>query len=283
MNDDLKKAILTTGDLPPMPVVATKVLQLVESGKADAAEISRAISSDPAVSARILKISNSTFYGCRRKIQTLAEAVVVLGHNTLKGLAVAASLKEIYKPAGLIENMLWEHSFGAALAAKIIAGHTPQVSADEAFLAGLFHDLGKIIMNLREKEKFQQVIERCYNEMLMFEEVEKTVFPYTHAELGAYVLEKWNLPEDLITAVMLHHTFAFPDPENIYQQNMTAITSLADLICVKLGIGTRAAMEELDLNRSQAARILELDENRLNLITESVAENYMRDKGYFVA
>jgi len=283
MNDDLKKAILTTGDLPPMPVVATKVLQLVESGKADAAEISRAISSDPAVSARILKISNSTFYGCRRKIQTLAEAVVVLGHNTLKGLAVAASLKEIYKPAGLIENMLWEHSFGAALAAKIIAGHTPQVSADEAFLAGLFHDLGKIIMNLREKEKFQKVIERCYNEMLMFEEVEKTVFPYTHAELGAYVLEKWNLPEDLITAVMLHHTFAFPDPENIYQQNMTAITSLADLICVKLGIGTRAAMEELDLNRSQAARILELDENRLNLITESVAENYMRDKGYFVA
>ena len=283
MNDDLKKAILTTGDLPPMPVVATKVLQLVESGKADAAEISRAISSDPAVSARILKISNSTFYGCRRKIQTLAEAVVVLGHNTLKGLAVAASLKEIYKPAGLIENMLWEHSFGAALAAKIIAGHTPQVSADEAFLAGLFHDLGKIIMNLREKEKFQQATERCYNEMLMFEEVEKTVFPYTHAELGAYVLEKWNLPEDLITAVMLHHTFAFPDPENIYQQNMTAITSLADLICVKLGIGTRAAMEELDLNRSQAARILELDENRLNLITESVAENYMRDKGYFVA
>ena len=101
--------------------------------------------------------------------------------------------------------------------------------------------------------------------------------------MGAYVLEKWNLPEDLITAVMLHHTFAFPDPENIYQQNMTAITSLADLICVKLGIGTRAAMEELDLNRSQAARILELDENRLNLITESVAENYMRDKGYFVA
>ena len=283
MNDDLKKAILTTGDLPPMPVVATKVLQLVESGKADAAEISRAISSDPAVSARILKISNSTFYGCRRKIQTLAEAVVVLGHNTLKGLAVAASLKEIYKPAGQIENMLWEHSFGAALAAKIIAGHTPQVSADEAFLAGLFHDLGKIIMNLREKEKFQKVIERCYNEMLMFEEVEKTVFPYTHAELGAYVLEKWNLPEDLITAVMLHHTFAFPDPENIYQQNMTAITSLADLICVKLGIGTRAAMEELDLNQSHAAQILELDENILNLITESVAENYMRDKGYFVA
>jgi HD-like signal output (HDOD) protein len=283
MNNDLKKVIMTTGDLPPMPVVATKVLQLVESGKADASEISKAISSDPAVSARVLKISNSTFYGCRRKIQTLAEAVVVLGHNTLKGLAVAASVKEIYKPSGLIENMLWEHSFGAALAARIIAGHSSHVSADEAFLSGLFHDLGKIIMNLREKEKFRQVTERCYNEMLMFEEVEQTVFPYTHAELGGYVLEKWNLPEDLITAVMYHHTFAFPDADNIYQQNLTAITNMADLICIKLGIGTRLAMEELDLNSTQAAQILELNDTRLNLITESVAENYMRDKGYFVS
>lgn len=281
MNEDLKKAIMTTGDLPPMPVVATKVLQLVESGKADAAEISRAISSDPAVSARVLKISNSTFYGCRRKIQTLAEAVVVLGHNTIKGLAVAASVKEIYRPSGLIENMLWEHSFGAALAAQIIAGHSSQVSADEAFLSGLFHDLGKIIMNLREKEKFRQVIERCYNEMLRFEEVEHTIFPYTHAELGGYVLEKWNLPEDLITSVMLHHTFAFPEQDNIYQQKLTAITSLADLVCVKLGIGTRAAMEELDLCQSQAAKILELDEERLKRITESVSESYMRDKVFF--
>jgi putative nucleotidyltransferase with HDIG domain len=281
MNEELRKAILTTGDLPPMPVVATKVLQLVESGKADAAEISRTISSDPAVSARILKISNSTFYGCRRKIQTLSEAVVVLGHNTIKGLAVAASVKEIYRPSGLIENMLWEHSFGGALAAQIVAGHTSHVSADEAFLAGLFHDIGKIIMNLKERDKFRQVIERCYNEMLMFEEVELTVFPYTHAELGGYVLEKWNLPESLINAVMLHHSFAFDDDEDIYQRNLTAIASLADLICLKLGIGTRQALEDLDLAKSKAAETLELDEARLELIKDSVAEHYLRDKGYF--
>jgi putative nucleotidyltransferase with HDIG domain len=281
MNEDLKKAILTTGDLPPMPVVATKVLQLVESGKADATEISRAISADAAVSARVLKISNSTFYGCRRKIQTLSEAVVVLGHNTIKGLAVAASVKEIYRPSGLIENMLWEHSFGAALAAQLIAGKISHVSADEAFLAGLFHDLGKIIMNLREKEKFRQVIERCYNEMLMFEDVELTVFPYTHAELGGHVLAKWNLPESLITAVMLHHTFEFPDPDDIYQRNLTAIANLADLICIKLGIGTRSSMEELDISKSLAAKILNLEEDMLNQITESVSDSYQRDKVYF--
>jgi len=281
LNEDLKKTIMTTGDLPPMPVVAMKVIQLIESGKADAAEIARAISSDPAVSARLLKIANSTFYGCQRKIQTLADAVVILGHNTLKGLAVAASVKEIYKPAGLTENMLWEHSFGSAVAARIIAAHSRQVSADEAFLAGLFHDIGKIIMNLRERDKFRLVIERCYNEMHPFEEIEQTVFPYTHAELGGLVLQKWNLPETLITAVLLHHTFAFPDPDEINQRNLTAVAALADLICIKLGIGTRSPLGDMDLSESKAAKILEMDASGLMRLEEVVTETYMQDKGFF--
>jgi len=281
MNEELKKVIMTTGDLPPMPMVATKVIQLVESGRANAEEIARIITSDPAVSARVLKISNSAFYGRQRKIQTLADAVVILGHNTLKGLVVAASLKEIYKPGGLTENMLWEHSFGAGVAARIIAAHSRSVNADEAFLAGLFHDIGKIIMNLREKEKFQLVIERCYNEMLSFEEIELTVFSYTHAELGGYVLEKWNLPKPLITAVMQHHTLAFSDEDDHYQRSLTAVTSLANLLCIKLGIGARSPLEDLDISGSQAAKILKIDEGALQQLESVVAETYTQDKGLF--
>ncbi len=281
MNEELKKIIMTTGDLPPMPMVAAKVNQLVESGKANAEEIARAISSDPAVSARVLKISNSAFYGRQRKIQTLTDAVVILGHNTLKGLVVAASLKEIYKPSGLIENMLWEHSFGSGVAARVIAGHTRQAGSDEAFMAGLFHDIGKIIMNFREKEKFRLVMERCYNEMLPFEEVEQAVFPYTHAELGALVLEKWNLPAPLITAVMRHHTLAFTEDDDSGHKSLAAVTALANLICVKLGIGTRVPLAELDLFDSRAAAILNMSENSLTLLESSIAETYEQDKGFF--
>jgi putative nucleotidyltransferase with HDIG domain len=281
MNEELKKLVMTTGDLPPMPMVATKVIQLVESDRVNAEEIARAISSDPAVSARLLKISNSVFYGRQRSIQTLSEAVVVLGHTTLKGLVVAASLKEIYKPGGLTENMLWEHSFAAGVAARIIAAHTRCVSADEAFLVGLFHDLGKIIMNLREKEKFQLVIERCYNEMLPFEEVEQVVFRYTHAELGGCVLEKWNLPKTLITAVMQHHAFDFSEEDDNYQRNLTAVTSLANLLCVKLGIGARAPLAELDIASSNAVMMLNIDQEVLIQLESVVAETYLQDKGFF--
>ncbi len=281
MNEDLKKVILTTGDLPPMPMVAAKVNQLVESGKANADEIARAVSADAAVSARVLKISNSAFYGRQRKIQTLTEAVVMLGHNTLKGLVVAASMKELYKPSGLIENMLWEHSFGAGVAARIIAAQLRQVSPDEAFMAGLFHDIGKIIMNLREKDKFRAVMERCYNEMLPFEEVERTVFSYTHAELGGLVLEKWNLPPSLITAVMLHHTPDLADENDCDQRNLTAITALADLLCLKLGIGVRAPLAELDILGSQAASILDMNEKTVTQIESIVEDTYAQDKGFF--
>ncbi len=281
MNEELKQIIMTTGDLPPMPMVAAKVIQLVESGKANADEIAKAVSSDPAVSARVLKISNSAFYGRQRKIQTLTESVVILGHNTLKGLVVAASLKEIYKPSGLIENMLWEHSFGTGVAARIVAGHTRQAGSDEAFMAGLFHDIGKVIMNFREKEKFRLVMERCYNEMVPFEEVEQAFFPYTHAELGAFVLEKWNLPVPLITAVMRHHTFAFTEEDDSSQRSLTAVTALANLICVKLGIGARFPLPELDLFDSQAAAILNISENSLTQLESAIAETYAQDKGFF--
>jgi hypothetical protein len=82
---------------------------------------------------------------------------------------------------------------------------------------------------------------------------------------------------------MLHHSFAFTGDEDIYQRNLTAITSLADLICLKLGIGTRQALEEIDLFESNAVKVLQLEESRLNLIKDAVAEHYLRDKGYFNA
>ncbi|ABQ28333.1 HDOD domain-containing protein [Geotalea uraniireducens] len=282
MNKELETAIMTAGDLPTIPIVATKVMQLIESETATAEELARIVASDPAVAARVIKISNSSFYGCQRQIQTLSSAIVILGFNTLKSLVVAASVKQVYKPFGLTEKMLWEHSFAAGLAARIIAGNTRAANEEESFLAGLFHDIGKIIMNSLDKDKFQAVMQRCYNERISFEDAETSIYPFSHDEVGAYVIKKWNFPDALTNAILQHHKFKFSNHEDIYQVNLTAVVGLADMFCLKLGIGERQPDETLDLDSSVFAQQLKLDGNRINMLLELFKEAFDRDKTYFV-
>jgi putative nucleotidyltransferase with HDIG domain len=281
MNRDLEIMIMTASDLPTIPVVATKVMQLIESENATAEELARVVASDPAVAARVLKISNSSFYGCQRQIQTLSHAIVVLGFGTLKSLVVAASVKQVYQPYGLTEKMLWEHSFGAGLAARIIAKETRLVSEEEAFLGGLFHDIGKIIMNTVDKQQYQDVMQRCFNDGLTFEEAERQVYSYTHSEVGGLVIKKWNFPDTLMRAVLKHHALEFAEDEDPYQINLTCIVALANLLCNKVGIGKREADDELDLTHSAPAEMLGLKEHHVDALLEIFAEAYEKDKSFF--
>lgn len=272
---------MTASDLPTIPVVAMKVMQLIESESATAEELAKVVASDPAVAARVLKISNSSFYGCQRQIQTLSHAIVVLGFATLKSLVVAASVKQVYHPYGLTEKMLWEHSFGAGLAARIIAKETRVVSEEEAFLGGLFHDIGKIILNTMNNQQFQDVMQRCYNDGLTFEEAERQVYSYTHSEVGGLVIKKWNFPDKLMHAVLNHHTFDFAEDEDSYQVSLTCVVGLADLFCHKAGIGIRKPEDELDLLQTVPAQRLGLNEQRIGALLEQFTEAYERDKSFF--
>ncbi|MHB8056541.1 MAG: HDOD domain-containing protein [Desulfuromonadaceae bacterium] len=281
MNRDLEVMIMTASDLPTIPVVATKVMQLIESESATAEELAKVVASDPAVAARVLKISNSSFYGCQRQIQTLSHAIVVLGFGTLKSLVVAASVKQVYQPYGLTEKMLWEHSFGAGLASRIIAKETRLVSEEEAFLGGLFHDIGKIIMNNMNSQQFQEAMQRCYNDGITFEKAEQQVYSYTHSEVGGLVLKKWNFPDILMHAVLKHHTFDFTEDEDAYQVNLTCVVGLANLFCHKAGIGIREPDDELDLMQSVTAQRLGLTEQRMNDLLGSFMTAYEKDKSFF--
>lgn len=281
MNQELEMLIMNASDLPTIPVVATKVMQLIESEGVSAEELARVVSADPAVAARVLKISNSSFYGCQRQIQTLSHAIMMLGYSTLRSLVVAAAVKQVYKPYGLTEKMLWEHSFGAGLAARLIANNTRLVNEEEAFLGGLFHDIGKIIMNFFDNQQFQKVMEKCYNEEISFLEAEQQVYTYNHAEVGGLVIKKWNFPEMLMKAVLQHHHFIFEKDEDPCQVKLTCVVGLASLFCHKLGIGVREPEEDLVLHETIPAKLLNLDEARLNTLLETFDKAYTQDKSFF--
>ncbi|HJV34527.1 HDOD domain-containing protein [Geomonas sp.] len=282
-NRELEKAIMTAGDLPTIPVVAMKVMKLIESESATAEELAKVVAADPAVAARVLKISNSSFYGCQRKIQTLSSAIVILGFSTLRSLVVAASVKQVYKPYGLTEKMLWEHSFAAGLAAKIIAHRTHAVNEEEAFLAGLFHDIGKIIMNSLDRDKFQEVMQHCYNEGISFATAERAVYPFTHEEVGAYVMKKWNFPDMLTKAILHHHRLEFGPLDDQVLVNLSAVASLADLFCLKLGIGVREPDETIELAGSKAGELLKLSEGEAEAMLETFHDAFETDRTFFVS
>jgi len=281
MNRELEIMIMTASDLPTIPVVATKVMQLIESEKATAEELAKVVASDPAVAARVLKISNSSFYGCQRQIQTLSHAIVVLGFSTLKSLVVAASVKQVYKPYGLTEKMLWEHSFGAGLAARIIAKETHAANEEEAFLGGLFHDIGKIIMNNMDSQQFQAAMQKCYNDQVSFSEAERQVYSYTHSEVGALVIKKWNFPDILMHAVLKHHTFDFAEDEDAYQVRLACVVGLANMFCHKAGVGMREPDDNLELLETVPAQLLGIDQQKMDILLESFNAAYEKDKSYF--
>lgn len=283
MNKELETAIMTAADLPTIPAVAIRVMQLIESETATSDELAKIVASDPAVAARVLKISNSSFYGCRRQIQTLSSAIVILGFSTLRSLVVAASVKQVYKPYGLTEKMLWEHSFAAGLAAKIIAQTTDAANEEEAFLAGLFHDIGKIIMNSLDQAKFQEVMQRCYNEGISFGEAERRVYPFSHDEVGAYVIKKWNFPEVLTTAILKHHSLQFDEMESPAVISLTAVTALANLFCLKLGIGIREPQHDIDLAGSKPGQMLNLSERKLHAMLQTFGAAFEKDRALFTS
>lgn len=283
MNKELEKAIMAAGDLPTIPIVATKVMQMIEMDNITVEDIASVVTTDPAVAARVLKIANSAFYGCQRQIQTISGAIVVLGFNTLRSLVVAASVKEVYKPFGLTEKMLWDHSLGAALASRIIATATRKANPEEAFLAGLLHDIGKTIMNSLDRDKFQVVMQRCYNEGLFFEEAEESVFSFRHDDVGAMVVKKWNFPESLVTAILNHHRLDFPPETDQYMVHLSSVIAVADLFCHRLGIGDREPLENLDLVGSTPAKLLGLTADQIEEEYAEFRDTYEKDKAALTA
>jgi HD-like signal output (HDOD) protein len=133
--------------LPPMPLIASRMVNLINSPRASAGELAKVISGDPVISARVLKIANSSFYSMARQVKTLSNAIVILGEKTLKNLVLAASLRGLNSKFGPIEQMLWEDSMTCALGARFLASSLRTGDPEEAFIAGLFRHIGRVLLN----------------------------------------------------------------------------------------------------------------------------------------
>lgn len=280
MADDIEQIIMKTCDLPTMPAVADKVMRLVADPNTTTDQLQKVISSDQALAARILKIANSVFYASVRKINTISEAIVMIGFNTLRSIVLTASSRDIYKRFGLTEKMLWEHSMGAAISAGMIAKELRIVNQEEAYLGGLLHDVGKVVLNNSDPQKFSKVMERVYNEHISFRMAEQEVFGFSHTDVGAMVIRKWKLSETLEMAIRNQYnpTWLSSDPNLM---KLTAVVNLANQFCLKLGIGHREPVADLLLEQEEAFVILKMDAARLPELLERASKAFEEEKSYF--
>nr|WP_246545780.1 HDOD domain-containing protein [Pelotalea chapellei] len=215
--------------LPTLPGVINKLNTLSENAKASVQEMARLVSSDQVLSARILRLANSPSYGFYR-VSTISNAIILLGVNVVKSLAISSSIFEIMERSSV---GLWEHSLGAGVAANLIARKLALPECEEIATAALLHDIGKVIISLKCTESEQHIKKMIHEKQLYMREAEREVLDTDHAEVGAWLSKSWFLPDKLSEPIAFHHDVQLSQNHRI----KTAVVHLADVLIKASGFG----------------------------------------------
>ncbi len=276
----LEQVMVTLTDMPALPTVVARLTRLIADPKTTANDINDALSADPGLVASILKLVNSPYYGFSRRITTITNAVVILGYNQVRNLALSAFIFDKFANArntGFDINGLWKHSIGSAFLGAQIARHINPKMEEDAFICGLLHDLGKFIMACNAVEDLALVLEEAQRKDILFHAAEPDCLGYDHALLGAAVLEKWNLPETLVEVVRNHHQ-PMDAPEPVVR--LACVTHTADIVARALLMGAPgdACIPRLT---PEVWNQIGLTWEKLDEICRRVADEYSRSGEFF--
>ncbi len=236
MSASLSELIASTSELSSLPMTTMQMMKLLDDDTVEASRVLDVIEKDPSLTANLLKLANSAFYGLRRQVGSAREALILLGNQTIVTLAFATSMGDILRgPLAayrLDRNALWHHALGTALAATHLASLSgPQENRERAFTAGLVHDIGKLLLNKPLKTKLDQLPPDCnFSDLL---EAESNILGFNHAEAGARLAEAWNFPPYLVKVIECHHG-DLAEPQD---GELLRAVSAANLITCYLGWG----------------------------------------------
>jgi len=267
---NLQSIAAKAGDLPPMPVLAVQALQMTKDSKVSARDLQAVITRDQALTARILRIVNSAMFALRGEVSTVSHAVAVLGMDTIRSIIMSASVQQILQGGGakghdLGTRLLFDHSWGAAGAARILAETTRYLNTEEAFLCGLMHDIGKPILMGNFPAPYTQVMADVYAGRAGFHTLELQGFGFSHAHVGALVAERWNFPWRFSEAIGFHHD-PLSAPEHLH---LACITNLANSIMVQMEVGFEKR-KDLDVAAEPAADFLKLSRKAVDETIDKV-------------
>lgn len=251
-----KRQITKIRNLPAIPNVVLEVTKVLENPNASAKDLSRIITQDQALVAKVLTIANSPLYGLPRRVSTVEFAVVVLGFDQIKNLTYALTLMEAFKSRNTKnwnKKKFWTHAFVVGMLAKKIADDLGYPKSGEALTAGLLHDLGISVIQRYFEEEYNEIDRLCEKEQMLYRNAELKILGLTHDEIGYQLINKWNLPKTLAEAIRFHHK----PSEAINNRKVAAIVHFADYMTQVTGIGEFNWDENIVLD-NEIVNILEL-------------------------
>jgi putative nucleotidyltransferase with HDIG domain len=232
----LEQIMAEVRSFPSMPSAAAKLLALFDDPDTTISQIEEILRTDPGLTANVLKLTNSSYFGLTSKVGSVRQAIALLGSKILIQLVLVSSVNAAMdKPVpgyDLPPGELWRHSIAVSVAAEGLVKELKVPGADVIFTAALLHDVGKLILGNFLKEDIKQ-IELAASRGISFEKAEHSVLNTNHAEIGAQIMQNWSLPPQIVSAVQWHHA-----PEAGAKTNpITDIVHVSDVLCQMIGIG----------------------------------------------
>jgi putative nucleotidyltransferase with HDIG domain len=232
----LKRIIDKIQGLPTLPGVVSQLLTLARDPNSSVSDIENILSTDPSLTMKVMRVTNSSFYGYGN-IKSLHEAVVILGFPAIRSIVLAASVFEAFPGAsrpGFDRVEFWRHSLAVGVASRLFAMKIIGQDVEEAFIAGLVHDIGKIVMDEYASDLWQSALTcSTQNQILLFE-AEMKQLGFSHSQIGQWLATKWKLPSAYIAAIFSHHQPTFAQQSGA----LVAVVHISDILARTLNLGS---------------------------------------------
>lgn len=268
-NNLLNSLLRDMENMPSLPITVTKVMEVTKDHTVSPHQLNKIISLDPVLTAKVLQLVNSAYYSLPTKVTSIVKAIILLGVNTIRNLALTSAIVPIVGDGKhgrwkvLKAEEYWKHCIGTGVTAKLI-GKNSQVEPEKLetyFISGLLHDIGKVVLEHNIPEKYHQVIERCQNEKCNLVEVEEEILGLNHCIVGKHLVEKWKLSTDLEQVIEFHHN---PEQCDEEYKHLVYSVATANVYCDGNEIGTsgNASNFSIDENILSYLKITEEDLNQ---------------------
>ena len=261
------------GDLPGLPDIAMRVFQMAEGDEWNVADLEQEIRRDQALTARFLRLANSAHYGARRTVGSLNQALTMLGSKKIRTVLLAAAVEGFHQAthSNFEDRVLWQHALAVGFVSQHLAQQLQLCNPEEAFIAGLLHDIGRVVMDERVPSQYQRVVDRVNESDESLGAAEREVFGYDHTQVGFLLATAWALPDAIADTIRWHH-----EPEAAQSDHtLCATVSLANSWCVKNELGPDAR-PDLVLAELASAEMLHVDESKIDELTDNLLESVRR-------